>query len=77
MDIAEKLSILLDHWIEHNAAHEEEFGKWAQRAEEAGLKEVSGEISAATESLQEATHNLRLALSHLQKDSEGGPDVPE
>ena len=73
----EKLHILFEHWIEHNAAHGEEFEKWVQRAEEADLKEVSGEISAAAGYLQEATRHLRLALTQLQKKPEGGRDVPE
>lgn len=77
METEEKLRILFEHWIEHNAAHEEEFARWVQRAAEADLKEISGEISAAAGCLQEATHHLRLALSQLKENPEGGRNVPE
>ena len=77
MEVAEKLNVLFEHWIEHNTTHEEEFEKWAQRAEEAGLKEVSGDISAAAERLQEATRCLHSARIHLEVISEEGRDVPE
>ena len=77
MEVAEKLKVLLEHWIEHNAAHGEEFEKWAQRAKEAGLKEVSGDISAAAENLQKATRYFHSALIHLEEISEEEPDVPE
>ena len=66
MEDAEKLPVLLEHWIEHNASHGEEFEKWAQRAREAGLDAVSGEIEAAAEGMLEATRRLRKALEHLR-----------
>jgi hypothetical protein len=66
MTDAEKLPVLLEHWIEHNASHEEEFRKWVQRAEAAGLSEVAGRISSAAEHVQEATESLRKALTRLR-----------
>ena len=68
MQDAEKLQVLLKHWIEHNASHGEEFKKWAQRANEAGLGEVSGEISAAAGRLHEATGCLCKALTYLRPE---------
>ena len=65
MTDAEKLKILLDHWIEHNTAHKEEFERWAQRARGAGLEAVFREIEAAAEKLEEANAHLRKAISHL------------
>jgi hypothetical protein len=66
MNDAEKLPILLEHWIEHNAAHEAEFAKWAQRAEAAGLKDVGNDITQAAEALRGASHRLQTALSSLR-----------
>ncbi|MDP6777455.1 MAG: hypothetical protein QGI83_11905 [Candidatus Latescibacteria bacterium] len=79
MDVQERLGILVDHWIEHNASHGEEFGKWAQRAEEAGLEGVAREIAAATERLEESTSRLREALALLGGSTHkaGGHHVPE
>ena len=68
MKDAEKLPVLLEHWIEHNASHGEEFEKWAQRAREAGLDAASGEISAAADGLSEVTRRLRKALGHLRPE---------
>ena len=65
MEDTDKLVILLDHWIEHNASHREEFEKWAKRAEEANLA-VSGDIAAAAERLQDADDCLRRALNKLR-----------
>ncbi len=70
MKDADKLPILLEHWIEHNASHEAEFAKWAQRATEAGLEEVGGDITAAAERLRQASDRLQAALSSLQPGSE-------
>ena len=69
MQDAEKLQVLLEHWIEHNASHGEEFEKWAQRANQAGLSEVSREISAAAGRLREATDCLCRALTDLRPES--------
>jgi len=65
MTDAEKLKILLDHWVEHNTAHREEFERWAQRAQGAGLEEVSREVEAAARELGEANGHLLKAMSHL------------
>jgi len=62
----EKLTVLLQHWIEHNAAHGEEFGQWAQRAEAAGLPGVAGEIRVAGTHLGQATQHLKCALASLK-----------
>ena len=57
--------VLLEHWIEHNAAHVAEFEKWARRAGEAGLEETSREISAAADCLRNSTGRLRDAVDYL------------
>lgn len=65
MNDAEKLRVLLDHWIEHNTAHKGEFERWAQRARGVGLEDVFRGIEAAAEKLEEANEHLRKAMSHL------------
>ena len=65
MTDAERLKIILDHWIEHNTAHKGEFERWAQRARGAGLGDVSREIEAAAGKLEEANGHLRKAMGHL------------
>ena len=75
MNDMEKLPVLLEHWLEHNAAHEAEFERWARRAREAGLPEVAGHIAGAANRAREAADCLRQARSRL--DGGGRRDVPE
>lgn len=75
MEEMEKLRVLLDHWIEHNSAHEEEFARWAERARQEGLAVVAAEIAEAVSRLREATQALNQAQARLAEG--GGAHVPE
>jgi len=72
MNKTEKLAVLLDHWIEHNAAHEQEFASWAGKASEEGLAEVAQDIHAAAEHLHQAQHLLEKAHARLRPDAAAG-----
>jgi nickel/cobalt exporter len=61
----EKLRILIDHWIEHNEEHADEFRKWAERAKSAGNEDIYDDILKAIEKLHDANENLRAALEKL------------
>ena len=58
----EKLKVLLAHWIEHNAGHEAECGKWAEYARNEGNEQVAGYIDGAVKAMEEADALLRKAL---------------
>jgi len=60
MDDLQKLRVLIPHWIEHNGEHAGEFREWAGRA-----ADVSGEILAAADLLEQANAHLRKALNEL------------
>ena len=77
MQNAEKFRVLLEHWIEHNAVHRAEFEKWASRAGDAGLGEVSGAITAAADCLRDSTGHLRDAMAHLKPGGKGRGHVSE
>ena len=66
MQDVEKFRVLIEHWIEHNAAHRAEFEKWARRARDADLEAVSRDISVAADGLREITGRLRDAIAHLK-----------
>lgn len=66
MDDADKLHHLLEHWIEHNTSHREEFERWAGHARDAGLTQVAAEISAAASRVDEATACLQRAHGQLE-----------
>ena len=60
MDDADKLRMLLPHWIEHNGEHAEEFRAWAERV---ALARES--LTAAADLLAEANARLRDAMERL------------
>jgi hypothetical protein len=66
MDEKQKLSIVIEHWIEHNESHLGEYRKWAQRAGEMGLSAVKGEIDEAIEMLSKLNGRLDKALNGLK-----------
>jgi len=61
MDEMQKLSIVIDHWIEHNQSHMGEYQKWAERAGELGLGQVKAEIEEAIRMLTQSNRHLEKA----------------
>jgi hypothetical protein len=59
----DKLRILIPHWIEHNAEHEDEFRRWAEKA-----GEYANNLRAAADSIAQANEQLQVALDNM-----GGP----
>lgn len=66
MDQKKKLSVVIEHWIEHNESHQGEYQKWAQTAGELGLDSVKAEIEEAMEKISQANQHLTKALKVLQ-----------
>ena len=65
MEEKKRLSVVIDHWIEHNESHMAEYRKWAQKAEELGLDVVKAEIEDAVKKLDQCNHSLQKALKRL------------
>ncbi len=63
----EKLKILLDHWIEHNKEHGEEFREWAEKARDLGKAVVHEDMLDAAQNMDKASESLRKALQELNK----------
>jgi hypothetical protein len=62
MDQKKKLSVVIEHWIEHNEGHMGEYKKWAQTAGELGLEMVKAEIEEAMGKLSQSNKHLEKAL---------------
>ncbi|MGA2315855.1 MAG: hypothetical protein ABSG71_05690 [Thermodesulfobacteriota bacterium] len=62
MDQKKKLSVVIEHWIEHNEGHIGEYKKWAQTAGELGLDLVKAEIEEAVGKLSQSNQHLEKAL---------------
>ena len=60
----ENLSHLIEHWIEHNESHIENFREWAQKAKKDGFLEAS-------ENMLEAANKIKEANEYLNKAKEG------
>jgi hypothetical protein len=66
MDQKKKLSVVIEHWIEHNESHKGEYKRWAQTAGELGLDSVKAEIEEAIEKISQANQHLAKAEKILQ-----------
>jgi hypothetical protein len=62
MDQKKKLSVVIEHWIEHNESHMGEYKKWAHTAGELGLDLVKAEIEEAVGKLSQSNQHLEKAL---------------
>ena len=60
----ENLSHLIEHWIEHNETHIENYKEWAQKAKVDGFLEAS-------ENMLDAANKIKEANEYLSKAKEG------
>jgi hypothetical protein len=65
MDQKKKLSVVIEHWIEHNESHMGEYKKWAQTAGELELDLVKAEIEEAVGKLSQSNQHLEKALKAM------------
>ncbi len=65
MDQKKKLSVVIEHWIEHNESHMGEYKKWAHTAGELGLDLVKAEIEEAVGKLSQSNKHLGKALKAM------------
>lgn len=62
MENTDKLRVLLQHWIDHNIGHAEEFEKWQQIAADEKQEEIATQIAEAINSMKAANEALSKAL---------------
>ncbi len=62
----EKLKILLEHWIEHNGEHRQEYADWAEKAKAFGAAEVAGIMLKAAQEMGKASEYLAQARQRLE-----------
>lgn len=67
MDEREKLRILIDHWIEHNREHAEEFREWAGKARDFEEQAAGENILKAVGRVEEANEFLLRAAEELKE----------
>lgn len=59
---AEKLQVLIPHWIEHNQGHATEFRRWSAAARRENLGPVAKLIDRAADIMEDADRLLAEAL---------------
>ncbi|HBG18305.1 MAG TPA: hypothetical protein DDY32_03260, partial [Desulfobulbaceae bacterium] len=62
MDNVEKLRVMLQHWIEHNKGHMEEFTKWQETMAGEGKTSLAAHIAKAIEMMVGMNEELHQAL---------------
>ncbi len=65
MEEKKRLSVVIEHWIEHNQSHMGDYKKWAQKANTLNLREVQTEIEEAIGKLTLVNHHLEKAMKVL------------
>ena len=68
LSFSEKLVKLLDHWVQHNDHHAEDYRKWAQDARENGQKEVAELLDSAAELTDTISGRFREAGGKVKPD---------
>lgn len=68
----EKLRVLLSHWLEHNAAHADDYRAWVERVQAAGAEHVGEHLTGAIAKLAEVNRALAGALQHLGGELDPG-----
>jgi nickel/cobalt exporter len=63
-----KLKILLNHWVEHNRQHAQEFREWAEKAKSLGQAEVHDDMMQAVQQMNKANEFLLSALERLKEE---------
>ena len=74
MENVEKLRVLLQHWIDHNKSHAEEFSKWEKIMIEDAEGNIAGYISEAVKAVEKVNEQLSKALSGAGGPKEAGGD---
>jgi hypothetical protein len=72
MDNVEKLRVMLQHWIEHNKGHVEEFEKWREVMRQDGQTLLAGQLAGAIATMSSVNELLGKALHDA-----GGPKADD
>lgn len=68
MPFAEKLSRLLEHWVQHNEEHVRSYREWAGKARDDGLSDAAAQIDRAAEATTSVTELFQKALAAIPSD---------
>ena len=62
----EKIAKLLEHWIDHNNSHRDNYLSWADKAEEETLSQAASLLKEAALASDTVTEKLEAALKTIK-----------
>ncbi len=68
LDFKEKLSILFNHWIEHNDSHKGTYISWAKKAENENMHDTAALLRQAAAASDTITDTLEKALKTFKSN---------
>ncbi len=72
----EKVSAILDYWLEHNRAHLQENDKWRRRSHEMGYENVAQEFGRIGGIMAESIRRIEQLRRNLKKTDVEHPPAP-
>jgi len=67
MDYLEKAKIRMEHWMEHNDQHKNEYQDFANQLEEAGHKDSAEHIRKLADLTVQSNDSIKKAIEALNK----------
>ena len=68
LTFTEKMAKLLDHWIQHNEHHAEDYRQWAQEARQNNQVVVAEQLESAAELTETISGRFRKAAETVRPD---------
>ena len=68
LSFSDKLTRLLDHWVDHNDHHAEDYKKWAKAARENGQEDVAALLESAAQLTDTISDRFREAGGKVKED---------
>ena len=65
MEFLEKARIRMEHWMEHNHQHQEEYAKFAQELAEAGKLEAAKHVQEMVDLTAKSSECLKMAVKAM------------
>ncbi|MFO7886310.1 MAG: hypothetical protein R6U68_15955 [Desulfobacteraceae bacterium] len=66
LSFKDKMAALLDHWIEHNNSHKDNYLSWADKAEKESLAKTASLLNEAARISEDISEKLKAALEDIR-----------
>jgi hypothetical protein len=65
MPFPKKARMLIEHWVNHNLAHMQDYCRWAETFRQNGLESAAALLESAAESTRQINHTLSKAADSV------------